>query len=43
LRIRAGERVDAVGHPGLTWFDERLIEFSQVHFELLPHELHHAA
>ena len=30
------------GHAGLTWYDERLIELSQLHFELLPHELHHA-
>jgi len=43
VRIRAGERVDALGHGGLTWYDERLIELSQLHFELLPHELHHAA
>jgi hypothetical protein len=28
LRIRARERVDAVGHAGLTWFDGRLIELS---------------
>ena len=43
VRIREGERVDALGHGGLTWYDDRLIELSQLHFELLPHELHHAA
>lgn len=43
VRIRAGDRVDALGHGGLTWYHERLIELSQLHFELLPHELHHAA
>ena len=43
VRIPAPERLDALGHGGLTWYDERLIELSQVHFELLPHELHHAA
>jgi|GEM_PF-286719 len=42
VRIRAPERVDAVGHAGLAWYDEQLIELSQLHFEFLPHELHHA-
>jgi hypothetical protein len=42
VRIRTPELVDARGHSGLTWYDERLIELSQLHFELLPHELHHA-
>ena len=42
VRIRAPERVDGSGHAGLTWYDQRLIELSQLHFELLPHELHHA-
>lgn len=42
VRIRAPERLDAAGHAGLTWYDEHLIELSQLHFELLPHELHHA-
>ena len=42
VRIRTPERVDALGHGGLTWYDQRLIELSQLHFELLPHELHHA-
>lgn len=42
VRIRAGERVDDRGHGGLTWYQDRLIELSQLHFELLPHELHHA-
>ena len=42
VRIRASERLDAVGHSGLTWYDDHLIELSQLHFEILPHELHHA-
>ena len=43
VRIRAAERVDGRGHGGLTWYAERLIELSQLHFELLPHEIHHAS
>ena len=43
VRIRAPERVDAAGHGGLSWYHERLVELSQMHFELLPHELHHVA
>jgi hypothetical protein len=42
LRVRAPDLVDAHGHAALTWYERRLIEVSQVHFELLPHELHHA-
>jgi len=42
VRIRTSERLDAVGHSGLTWYDDQLIEISQLHFEILPHELHHA-
>jgi hypothetical protein len=42
VRIRTPERVDARGRSGLTWYDQRLVEVSQLHFELLPHELHHA-
>ncbi|HUM09675.1 MAG TPA: hypothetical protein VLT82_01880 [Myxococcaceae bacterium] len=42
VRIRAPGLLDRAGHAGLTWYDERLIELSQSHFELLPHELHHA-
>jgi len=42
VRIRAPDLVDGNGHAGLTWYDRRLIELSQAHFELLPHELHHA-
>ena len=42
VRIRTPELVDARGHSGLTWYDERILELSQLHFELLPHELHHA-
>ncbi len=41
VRIRAADLVDASGHAGLTWYERRLIEVSQSHFELLPHELHH--
>jgi hypothetical protein len=43
VRIRVAERLDAQGHAGLTWYDQRFIEVSQLHFELLPHELHHVA
>ncbi len=42
VRIRAPDLVDAHGHAGLAWYDQRLIELSQNHFELMPHELHHA-
>ena len=42
VRVRAPDLVDASGHAGLTWYDRRLIEVSQAHFEVLPHELHHA-
>ena len=43
VRIRRPDLVDAAGHAGLTWYDQRLIELSQIHFEVLPHELHHAS
>jgi hypothetical protein len=42
VRIRTPDLVDDRGHAGLTWYDRQLIELSQSHFELLPHELHHA-
>jgi len=42
VRIRAAELLDGSGHGGLTWYDRQLIEVSQNHFVLLPHELHHA-
>jgi len=42
VRIRTADLVDGDGHAGLTWYDRHLIELSQIHFELLPHELHHA-
>jgi hypothetical protein len=41
VRIRAPDRLDGQGRAGLTWYAQRLVEVSQVHFELLPHELHH--
>ena len=43
VRIRRPDLVDGAGHAGLTWYDPRLIELSQIHFEVLPHELHHAS
>ncbi len=42
VRVRAPDLVDTSGHIGLTWYDRGLIEVSQAHFEVLPHELHHA-
>jgi hypothetical protein len=42
VRIRAPDVLDQAGHTGLTWYDRKLIEVSQNHFELLPHEFHHA-
>jgi len=42
VRIRTPELVDARGHAGLAWYEAQLIELSQLHFELLPHELRHA-
>jgi hypothetical protein len=42
LRIRAPEFVDGQKHSGLTWYDQRVVELTQLHFEMLPHELHHA-
>ena len=42
VRVRAPDLLDGNGHTGLTWYRQRVIEMSQAHFELLPHELHHA-
>jgi len=41
VRIRAGELLDGQGHAGLTWYRGRMVEVSQDHFELLPHEFRH--
>jgi len=42
VRVRAPDLLDGDGHAGLTWYQQRKIEVSQIHFELLPHEIHHA-
>ncbi len=42
VRIREPELLDGAAHAGLTWYGRRLIEISQGHVEVLPHELHHA-
>ena len=41
LRVRAGATVDAIGHTGVTYHHDRVVDIAADAFETFPHELRH--